>query len=299
MSKRHPWTSFYWDDWQTATAHLNHLEYAIYHRLLTHYYKSQKPLVAIASGLAQLCSAYSEAEQQALASVLGQFFVKKADGYHQKRADEELEIAATISKKRAEVGQKGGLAKARNLVQQNATQPHIHIHTDKAVEGLKVENVERVSKGEGFTETRPPENLHSFNYAAKILEELSFPHTKSNLHAVAAAIDAEVKSGKSPVAAFEFVLAGSLDAKEQGWVIDKFFFEDAKHRIENRSNGHGRRPEQISASAARSERSKRNILDGLAADNRRRAASVQPEQQNGIRPGASGGIQPAVLKRIP
>jgi len=129
MSKRYPWTSFYWDDWTTATAHLSHLEYSIYHRLLAHYYRSQKPLLANATILPRLCCAFGTEELQALQSVLGQFFDLRTDGYHNKRADEEIEKSVSISKERAQVGRKGGLAKARNLLQQNSTHPHPHSRT--------------------------------------------------------------------------------------------------------------------------------------------------------------------------
>lgn len=79
-----------------------------------------------------------------------------------------------------------------------------------------------------------PPDLHPLNYAAKVLEELNFPHTQDNLKTVAAAIEAEVRSGKSLASAFEFVLSGSKDAKDEGIEINRFFFADAKYRGENR-----------------------------------------------------------------
>jgi hypothetical protein len=110
----------------------------------------------------------------------------------------------------------------------------------KAVEGLKVEtNQNKSSKGGDFVESAPPENLHALNYATKILEQLGLPHVQDNLKVVSAAIEAEVRSGKSKVSAFEFVLAGSLDAKEQGCEINRFFFADAKYKSENRRSGYG------------------------------------------------------------
>jgi uncharacterized protein YdaU (DUF1376 family) len=128
MSNRYPWSSFYWDDWTTATAHLSHLEYSIYHRLLAHYYKSQRPLLANATGLLRLCSSASEAEQASLTSVLDQFFELRDDGYHNKRADAEIEKAIRITNHRAESGRIGGLAKARNLLKQESTHPHPQQH---------------------------------------------------------------------------------------------------------------------------------------------------------------------------
>ncbi len=51
---------------------------------------------------------------------------------------------------------------------------------------------------------------------------------------MAAAVEAEIQAGKSGGAAYEFVLAGTLDAKEEGIPIDRFFFNDGKYRGENR-----------------------------------------------------------------
>ena len=93
-------------------------------------------------------------------------------------------------------------------------------------------------QGEVLEKARPPENLHPINYATKLLEEIKFPHTTDNLRIVGAAIEAEIKAGKSGPSAYEFVLAGTLDAKTEGREINRFFFADAKYRIENRSNGH-------------------------------------------------------------
>lgn len=88
-------------------------------------------------------------------------------------------------------------------------------------------------------ETRPPENLHPLNYARKILETLDFPLIADNMRVVAAAIQAEIRSGKSPPAAYEFVLAGTRDAQLEGYEINRFFFTDAKYRMDNRKS-HGK-----------------------------------------------------------
>jgi uncharacterized protein YdaU (DUF1376 family) len=141
MSRHHPWSAFYWDDWATDTAHLSDSEYAIYHRLLTHYYKTQKPLLANATSLLRVCLAFTSDQQAALSSVLSQFFVLKGENYHNKRADSELEKMISISKERQLVGRKGGLAKARNLLQQkayqNPTHPHPHIQPQSQVQKSK------------------------------------------------------------------------------------------------------------------------------------------------------------------
>lgn len=117
-----------------------------------------------------------------------------------------------------------------------------------------------------------PCNLHPIQYAVKLLEEIGFPDDYGNKVAIAAAIECEVKRGKSLPSAYEFVLAGTLDGQNQGFEISKFFFTNAKYRVENRRKNGDQRP--ISAAAERSERSKRNILDGFAANARRSDPSV-------------------------
>lgn len=84
-----------------------------------------------------------------------------------------------------------------------------------------------------------PDNLHPMNYAAKIIQDLQMPHTPMNIRSIAAAIEAEHKAGKPLPSAYEFVLAGALDARDHGISVDKFLFEDQKYKSENRRNGNG------------------------------------------------------------
>lgn len=110
-----------------------------------------------------------------------------------------------------------------------------------------------------------PEGLHPLQYAAKLMEEIGMPDTFANKRAVEAGITAEVKGGRSLPATYEFLLALALDARGRSEPVDKFWFEDTKWR--NSRNGNSKT--STSASAARSERSKQNILDGFAANARR------------------------------
>lgn len=77
------------------------------------------------------------------------------------------------------------------------------------------------------------------------------------------------------------------------------YFRESQYKTNplewERGNGNGR--EQVSPAAARAERIKRNIIDGLAADNRRRTESMQPDGENGARPRLSSGIQSEISKR--
>lgn len=88
-------------DYESDTQHLSLMEHGAYRLLLDYYYKHKKPLPANASVLHRVCRAFADEERDSIQSVLDQFFTLKADGWHQKRADEELKRAAEISKKRA------------------------------------------------------------------------------------------------------------------------------------------------------------------------------------------------------
>lgn len=79
-----------------------------------------------------------------------------------------------------------------------------------------------------------PPDLHPLNYGEMLLTVLELPLNFSNKTAAADTIQAEITAGKSPPSAYEFVLAGCLDARHEGWPINKFFLQDAKHRFENR-----------------------------------------------------------------
>lgn len=78
-------------DYAAATAHLSFVEDGAYHRLLRRYYQDERPLPADVKEVQRLVGARSKEERQAVANVLAEFFDLEADGYHQRRADEEIE----------------------------------------------------------------------------------------------------------------------------------------------------------------------------------------------------------------
>lgn len=98
----------------------------------------------------------------------------------------------------------------------------------------KEENEAQILNGE------VPDGLHPNEYARHILETISFPITRDSLGYVGAAVEAEHRTGKSLPEAYKFVLDGTIQAKAEGWPINRFFFQDALYRAENRkakSNG--------------------------------------------------------------
>lgn len=95
-------------DYAAATAHLSLLEDAIYSRLLRRYYLQEEPLPFEVRQVARLAGARSPEEVEAVEVVLAEFFVQEADGWHNKRADEEiLRYQAKVEAAR-ENGRRGG-----------------------------------------------------------------------------------------------------------------------------------------------------------------------------------------------
>jgi len=77
-------------DYAAATAHLSLIEDALFSRMLRRYYLQETPLPGDVAQVARLCGARSSEEVEAVGVVLGEFFHLEADGWHNKRADEEI-----------------------------------------------------------------------------------------------------------------------------------------------------------------------------------------------------------------
>jgi uncharacterized protein YdaU (DUF1376 family) len=89
-------------DYLRDTSHLSALEDGIYRRMLDLYYASEKPLPLNISGLCRLVRARSREEKVAVDTILEEFFVRRANGFSQRRAEAEI----------AKAQEKSGKAKA-------------------------------------------------------------------------------------------------------------------------------------------------------------------------------------------
>ena len=78
-------------DYAQATAHLSMLEDAAYSRMLRWYYANEKPLPRDIKAIERLVRAQSKADREAVRTVLAEFFYEAEDGWHQDRADREIE----------------------------------------------------------------------------------------------------------------------------------------------------------------------------------------------------------------
>lgn len=87
------------NDYAQATQHLTFAEDAAFSRMLRKYYAEEKPLPADIRAVQRLVCARTDEEREAVEVVLGEFFVLESDGWHNKRADEELARFAAKSEK--------------------------------------------------------------------------------------------------------------------------------------------------------------------------------------------------------
>ena len=77
-------------DYAAATGHLSLIEDAVYTRMLRRYYLTESPLPADVQQVMRLVGARLPEECAAVEAVLGEFFNLADDGWHQKRADENI-----------------------------------------------------------------------------------------------------------------------------------------------------------------------------------------------------------------
>lgn len=94
-------------DYLKDTAHLSLLEHGCYRRMLDVYYSREKPF-SDAGEACKLIGARTAQERAAVNAVLSDYFSQEADGFHQKRCDEELKAYSAKATANRENGKKGG-----------------------------------------------------------------------------------------------------------------------------------------------------------------------------------------------
>lgn len=108
------WWPRYVGDYQRKTAHLSLLEHGAYVLLLDHYYSTNQPLPANAAVLHRVCRAFASDEQAAVNSIIEQFFQLEVDGYHNRKADEQILKRGKISEIRTKAAKIKHNKKAAN-----------------------------------------------------------------------------------------------------------------------------------------------------------------------------------------
>lgn len=100
---------FHISDWALHTSHLDIEEEAIYRRLLDYYYDTEQPIPTETQRVIRRLRLGAHTDLVGL--ILEEFFIKKADGWHNLRADKEIaEYNAKAETARAN-GKKGGRPK--------------------------------------------------------------------------------------------------------------------------------------------------------------------------------------------
>lgn len=112
MSKDTQWMPFYIGDYLRDTRHLSQGQHGAYLLLLAHYYSTGKPLPIDPEANYRIALAIASEERENVDKILKEFFTKKRDGYHNKRADNVIEARNEKRSKLSEIGRKGGMAKA-------------------------------------------------------------------------------------------------------------------------------------------------------------------------------------------
>jgi hypothetical protein len=95
----------YVERFQLDTQELSNTEVGVYDRLLDYYFGKEQPIpIGREESIARAITA---ADRKALKSVLGQFFKRAADGWHNKRADHEIAMACKARANGAKNGADG------------------------------------------------------------------------------------------------------------------------------------------------------------------------------------------------
>lgn len=107
-------------DYARDTRALSLAAHGAYTLLLDTYYATERPLPADDESLFRICCAMTKPEQDAVKKVVGQFFSLEEDGYHNIRADDDIDRAQRRIKSAQENGAAGGRKKgSKNKPKQN------------------------------------------------------------------------------------------------------------------------------------------------------------------------------------
>ena len=111
------WYKHYMGDYARDTAHLTILQHGTYRLLLDHYYATEKPLQAHIPTLQRIIRATTPDEQDAVRTVLKEYFVLLDGFYSHSRADKELQKYQAQVEHNRTVGKLGGRPRNPEITQ--------------------------------------------------------------------------------------------------------------------------------------------------------------------------------------
>lgn len=94
----------YIGDFQRKTMRLDPTDVGVYDLMLDYCYAEELPLPPEMEDIYSICRVSKPEHRKSVAKVLGLYFEKRSDGYHNKRVDEELGIALPAIEKQREAG---------------------------------------------------------------------------------------------------------------------------------------------------------------------------------------------------
>jgi len=107
-----PYLRLFTGDYLKDTRDLSSCEHGIYLLLMFYQWDTGRGLPLDLERLATIVNARTKADHEALKRILGRFFTRKADGYHNRRIDHELAHSEIVREGR----QRGGYARAALLI---------------------------------------------------------------------------------------------------------------------------------------------------------------------------------------
>jgi uncharacterized protein YdaU (DUF1376 family) len=108
----------YVGDYLKDTSRLSLLEHGAYTMLLDHYYAEEQPMPLDRQEIYTMVRAMTPADKKAVDKVLARYFFREGDGYHNARADHEIEV----SRKARDNGGKGGRPRTGRETEQETEQ---------------------------------------------------------------------------------------------------------------------------------------------------------------------------------
>lgn len=245
-------------DYAAATAHLSILEDGAYSRLLRIYYRDESPLPVDLKAVQRLAGARSKDEREAVGVVLEEFFTLEGDGWHSKRADEEIARANAQAETNRRIAEE---REARRRETKQARQEHESCNESSASrepsqtpDTRQEQGIASQSKGGAKKLALPPwldsaawNDWHAFRNSRKgwtaRARELSL-RKLSQLHA----------EGHDPRTVIE-------QSIERGWTGLFAPHEERSHATDRRLSA----VERVEANIERARRERGEPIDGTAA----------------------------------
>jgi uncharacterized phage protein (TIGR02220 family) len=147
---------FHIADWALHTSHLSVEEDGVYHRLLNHYYDTESPIPAETHLVIRRLRLTNH--EKTVSNILKEFFVLKEDGWHNLRADSEIEAYNSKAETARSNGKKGGRPKKNKdlkNIKPTETQPVVDRNPEKT--GLKANHKPLTKNQKPLTKNQKPE----------------------------------------------------------------------------------------------------------------------------------------------